>query len=264
MRRGGLFWGIILLLVGLLLLLSNLGVIAVDIWSAIWAVLLIVVGLGILLSVVAGPGAEGEAVNIPLEGATSASLRLRHGAGRLRVGAVADPDTLMEGTFGGGLDYRTQRRGDELDVEMSPPGFPHVITPWNWGREGLGWNVGLNGDIPLSLAFETGASEARLDLSELRVRDLRLETGASSVGVTLPASADHTQARIEAGAASVSVRVPPEVAARVRFEGGLASISVDQDRFPRTQGVYQSPDYDTAQHKVDLDIRAGVGSVDVR
>jgi hypothetical protein len=264
MRRGGLFWGIILLLVGLLLLFSNLGIIAVDIWSAIWAVLLIVVGLGILLSVVAGPDAGGEAVVIPLEGATGVSLRLRHGAGRLRVGAAADPEALMEGTFGGGLDYRTQRRGDELDVEMSPPGFPHVITPWNWGREGLGWRVGLNGGIPLSLAFETGASEARLDLSELHVTDLRLETGASSVSVTMPASADHTQARIEAGAASVSVRVPPEVAARVRFEGGLASISVDQSRFPRTQGVYQSPDYETAEHKVDLDIRAGVGSVDVR
>jgi hypothetical protein len=263
-RRSGLFWGIILLLIGLLLLLNNLGIIAVEIWSAIWAVLLIVIGLGILLSVVAGPGAGGEEVNIPLEGATSASLRLQHGAGRLRVGALADPGTLMGGTFGGGLNYRVQRRGDELDVEMSPPGFPHVITPWNWGQEGLGWRVGLNDDISLSLAFETGASDAHLDLSELRVTDLRLETGASSVSVTLPAAAGHTQARIEAGAASVSVRVPPDVAARVRFEGGLASISVDQDRFPRSQGVYQSPDYDTAQHKVDLDIRAGVGSVDVR
>lgn len=264
MRRGGLFWGIILLTVGLLLLLSNLGIIVVDIWSAIWAVLLIVVGLGVLLSVVAGPGAGAEEVSIPVEGAASANLRLRHGAGRLHVGAVADPETLMEGSFGGGLDYRTRRRGDELNVEMSPPGFPHVITPWNWGREGLGWRVGLNAGIPLSLAFATGASDARLDLTELRVTNLRLETGASSVSVTLPAGAEHTQARIEAGAASVSVRVPPEVAARVRFEGGLASISVDRDRFPRTQGVYQSPDYDTARHKVDLEIRAGVGSVDVR
>jgi hypothetical protein len=262
MRRGGLFWGIILLLVGLLLLLSNLGVIAVDIWSAIWAVLLIVVGLGILLS--GGPGTGGEQVTIPLEGATGASLRVRHGAGRLRVGPAADPEVLVGGTFGGGLDYRTRLIGDELDVEMSPPGFPHVITPWNWGQEGLGWRIGLNSDVPLSLVFETGASEAHLDLSELRVTNLQLETGASSVSVTLPAGADHTRARIEAGAASVSVRVPPEVAARVRFEGGLASISVDQGRFPRTQGVYQSPDYDTAQHKVDLDIRAGVGSVDVR
>jgi hypothetical protein len=263
MRRSGLFWGIILLLVGLLLLLSNLGIIALDVWSAIWAVLLIVVGLGVLLSVISGPGPEGEEVNIALEGAASASVRFRHGAGRLRVGAGADPEALLEGTFGGGLNRRTRRRGDELEVEMSPLGFPHVISPWNWGREGLGWRVRLNEDIPLSLTFETGASDARLDLSALRVTDLRLETGASSVSITLPAQAGHTQARIEAGAASVSVHVPPEVAARVRLEGGLASINVDQDRFPRARGVYESPDYDTAQNRVDLEVRAGVGSVEV-
>jgi hypothetical protein len=257
-------WGIILLLVGLLLLLSNLGVIAVDIWSAIWAVLLIVVGLGMLWSVVSAPGAAGEEVRIPLEGASSASLSVRHGAGRLRVSAGADPQALVEGTFGGGLDYRAQRRGDELDVDVSPPGFPDIIAPWNWGREGLGWTVRLNDGIPLSLAFETGASDARLDLSELRVTNLRLETGASSVSVTLPARAGHTQARIQAGAASVSVHVPSEVAARVRLEGGLASIEVDQGRFPRTGGVYQSPDYDTAQNRIDLEIRAGVGSLEVR
>jgi len=264
MRRSGLFWGIILLLVGLLLLLSNLGIVALDVWSAIWAVLLIVVGLGILLSVISGPGAEEEEVSIPLEGAANASVRFRHGAGRLRIGAGADPEVLLEGTFGGGLSHRTRRRGDELDVEMSPPSFSHVLTPWNWGREGLGWRVKLNDDIPLSLPLETGASDARLDLSELRVTNLRLETGASSVRVTLPARAGHTQARIEAGAASVSVRVPPEVAARVRLEGGLASINVDQNCFPRAGGVYQSPDYDTAQHRVDLEVRAGVGSVEVR
>lgn len=264
MRRSGLLWGLILLLVGVLLLLSNLGVIALDIWSAIWAVLLIVIGLGMLWSVLSGPQGEGEEVRIPLEGASAASLRLQHGAGRLRVGSGADPQALVEGTFGGGLNRRIRRRGDELDVEMTPLGFPHVIAPWNWGREGLGWRVKLNDSVPLSIGLETGASDARLDLSELHVTDLRLETGASSVKVILPAHAGHTDARIGAGAASVSVSVPSDVAARVRAAGGLASIEVDRSRFPRTGAVFQSPDYETAQNRVDLEIKAGVGSVEVR
>lgn len=264
MRRSGVLWGIILLLVGVVLLFSNLGVIAVELWPAIWAILLIVLGLGVLWSAVSGPGGESEAVSVPLEGAGSARLRVRHGAGRLRIGAGADPEALVEGTFGGGLNLRAQRKGDELDVEMSPLGFPDILTPWNWGREGLGWRIKLNDAIPLSLDIETGASDAHLDLSELRVMNLELETGASSVRVSLPARAGHTQARIQAGAASVSMLVPSDVAARVRLEGGLASIEVDQSRFPRTGGVYRSPDYDTAQNRVDLKIEAGVGSVVVR
>jgi hypothetical protein len=265
MRRSGLFWGVILLLIGLLLLLSNLGIIAVNVWGAVWAVVLIALGVGILWGIVAGSSAaETEEVAIPLEGAASARVRVKHGAGRLRVSAGAAPDALVEGTFSGGLDYQARRRGEELDVEMSPRGFPFFMSPWNWRRHGLGWTFNLNGAIPLDLAFETGAGEARLDLSELRVTDLRLQTGASSVQVTLPAQAGHTRAQIEAGAASISIRVPAEVAAQVRFEGGLASVNVDQSRFPRTGGVYRSPDYDTAQNKVDIEVEAGVGSFEVR
>jgi len=264
MRRSGLFWGIILLLVGLLLLLNNLGVVSVELWGAVWAIVLIVVGLGILWSVVAGPEAsEGETVAIPLGDAISARLRLEHTVGRLRVDGGAGAGNLLEGTFGGGVAYRARRKQDELDVEMSPRGLPYMLAPWNWGREGHGWVFGLNREISLFLALETGASDARLDLSELRVTDLRLETGASSVSVTLPAHAGHTRVRIEAGAASVSLRVPPGVAARVRFKGALASLDVDRDRFPRTDGVYQSPDYNAAENSVDIEVDAGIGSLRV-
>lgn len=264
MRRSGLFWGVILLLVGLLLLLNNLGIVAVDVWGAIWAVVLIALGVGILWGAVVGFGAaEGEEVAIPLEDASSARVRVKHGAGRLRVTGGASSGVLAEGTFSSGVDVRSQRKGGELDVEVSPRGLPFVMGPWNWGREGIGWRFRLNGEIPLSLAFETGANEARLDLSDLQVTDLRLETGASSMNVTLPAGAGQTRVRIQAGAASVSLRVPPDVAARIRFKGALASVSVDQDRFPRTGGIYLSPDYDTAENKVHIEVEAGIGSVRV-
>lgn len=264
MRRGGLFWGIILLLVGLLLLLNNLDVIAVDVWGAMVAVVLIAVGVSLLWGMLAGSGAvQGDEVAIPLEGAGHARIRVKHGAGRLRVSGGTSPDALVEGTFSSGLRYRTQLSGEELDVEMSPGGFPFGLMPWSWGREGLGWSFALNSEIPLSLSFETGASDAHLDLSEVRVSDLRLSTGASSVNVTLPSHAGRTQVRVEAGAASVALRVPPGVAGRVRFQGALASVHVDQNRFPRRGGVYQSPDYDTAEDRVDIEIEAGIGSLRV-
>ena len=131
---------------------------------------------------------------------------------------------------------------------------------WGTGTT-LDWSFGLNSGLSLRLEFETGAGEARIDLTHLQVTDLRLQTGASSTDVTLPADAGQTQARIEAGAASVTVRVPSGVAARIRVAGGLASINVDRDRFPREGSIYLSPDYDTASNKVDLDIETGVGSI---
>lgn len=266
MRRGTLFWGSILILFGILLLLNNLGILDVNVWSLIWPLFLIALGVWTLWGVFFGrPSVETEEVAIPLEGAAQARVRIRHGAGRLRVDAGAGPGELAAGTFDGGLDHRVKREGDMLDVEMRVPAGSHFFFPWMWGPwHTLNWSFGLNGEIPLSLDLETGASDMRLDLTDLRVTDLRLQTGASATDLTLPANAGHTRVKISAGAASVTVRVPSGVAARVRVSGALAGITVDKSRFPREGGVYQSPDYDTAPNKVDVNIETGVGSIDIR
>jgi hypothetical protein len=39
---------------------------------------------------------------------------------------------------------------------------------------------------------------------------------------------------------------------------------VDQSRFPRVGAAYQSPNYETAPNRVEMDIHVGAGSVDVR
>jgi hypothetical protein len=40
-------------------------------------------------------------------------------------------------------------------------------------------------------------------------------------------------------------------------------VTIDQDRFPQRGGVHESPDYDTAEHKLDINIETGVASVAV-
>jgi len=268
MNKSTLFWGGILILAGILLLLNSLGILDVNMWSLIGPLFLIALGVWVLWGVIVGPRSiEAEEATIPLEGAGWARVRIRHGAGCLHVDAGAGAGELAAGTFGGGLDRRVRRDGDMLDVEMRVPSrsFPRFVTPRMWGPgHTLDWSFGLNGEIPLSLDLETGASETRLDLADLRVTDLRLQTGASATDLTLPANARHTRVNIGSGAASVTIRVPSGVAARIRAKSGLAAITVDQSRFPRMGDTYLSPDYDTAPNRVDVNIETGVGSVDVR
>jgi len=261
MGRGNLFWGVILIIGGSLLLLDNLGLLNVNVWSLIWPLFLIGLGVRALWGAVAArQSPRDEQAAIPLEGAASARVRVHHGAGRLDIHSGAGPDELAAGTFGGGLDYRARRAGETLEVDM------HVresfTFPWMWGPgRSLDWSFGLNSGIPLSLELKTGASESRLELADLRVTDLRLETGASATRITLPANAGRTRAEIRAGAASVELQVPPGVAARIRIRGGLSSANVDAARFPRMGDVYQSQDYHTAANTADIDIETGVGSV---
>lgn len=262
MQRNSIFWGVILVLAGGLLLLDNLNILNVNIWGLFWPVLLIALGAWFLWGTLNRREVEMEHANVPLEGASRARLRIRHGAGRLNLSAGAPMGDLAEGDFGGGVDVQSRRQGDLLDTSLS---VPVQFAPFQWAPgSSLDWTLGLARDVPISLDFETGASESFIDLSELRVSDVRLKSGASSTRLTLPANAGFTRASIETGAAAVRVEIPSGVAAQIRAHSGLASVTVDTQRFPRNGDVYQSPDYDGAANKVELRIETGVGSVDVR
>ncbi len=261
MRRGAIFWGGMLVLFGLLFLLSNLGLVDLDVWSLFWPILLIGAGLWFLYGYFVRPQADVEHAAIPLEGADRARLRVNHAAGKLSVYAGAGAGSLAEGDFTGGLDLSSRRSGDTLDVSMKVPTQVFVF-PFGPGTT-LDWSFGLARQVPLELEFETGANDAQLDLTDLQVSRLQLKSGASSTVVRLPASAGLTQVSVETGAASVKLYVPQGVAARISGSSGLASIQVDEQRFPRAGAYNQSPEYETAENKVEITISVGVGSVDV-
>jgi hypothetical protein len=232
----------------------------VNIWGVIWPLVLIAFGIWTLLGSVFRKTPQTERANVPLEGASRARVRLAHGAGRLHVGAGAQDGDLLEGDFGGGVELEQHRSGDQLDVRLA---VPVQFIPFGPGSA-LNWDVRIHPNLPLTLEIDGGANEARLDLSELQVTDLFLKSGASSSEVILPANAGNTRVQVESGAASVTVQVPQNVAARIRWSGGLSSIQVDTLRFHKMGDLYQSPDYDTAANRADISVQMGVGSVNIR
>jgi hypothetical protein len=267
-HRGAFFWGGVLILVGILLFLNNMGWLAVDVWKVLLPSLVILVGLMTLWAATRPrePLAE-QSLELPLEGASRAKVLIRFGAGRLTLAGGAGAGSIVEGSFRGGVEHSLNRSGNELGLELRVPSdfFLNFVSPWTWWTgPRLEWDARLNETVPLDVDIETGASDSRLDLSGLRVEKLRLSSGASSVEVTMPSAVGHTEARIESGAASLTIRVPAGVAARIEMESGLASASVDAARFPKVGKIYQSSDFDTAASRLDLHVEAGVASVDIR
>jgi hypothetical protein len=262
MRRSGVFWGLILVLAGVLFLLDSLNILDINIWGILWPLFLIILGAWFLMGTFFRRSIKTEHANLPLDGAARANVRVLHAAGRLKVGSGAGQGDLLIGDFGGGLDLRSHHIGDLLEATLSMPAQMFPFFDWPGGN--LDWSFNLARDIPLSLDLETGANEAHVDLTDLVVNDIRIQSGASSTEVTFPARAGLTRARIGAGAASIQLNVPPGVAALIRTRGGLSSIRVDESRFPRMGDTYRSLDYDSALNKLDLEIEMGVGSVEIR
>jgi hypothetical protein len=266
MRRGNLFWGFLIIIVGVIFFFSSIGLFkGINPWNFIWPVFLIVLGVWILFGNLLGRRFRGETqqVTIPLEGATSARVKIGHGAGRLALDSHAGPGELLSGSVVGGYRSNIDRRNGELQVKLRPPEDAFPFMSWGWSR-GLDWSLGLTREIPLSLEISMGANEAILDLTDLRLTELQVHTGASGTKISLPANAGYTRVSCEAGAAGLELKVPSGVAARIRYRGGLSSITVDSSRFPHIGGEYRSSDYDSAANKVDIDVQMGVGSVDVR
>jgi hypothetical protein len=213
------------------------------------------------------PAVPPEDADVSLDGAAEAAVTVRHGAGRLTIGAGAAEGKLLSGRFGGGLETTRSVQGGRLRVEMRVKDrdpWHYIFGPWGRGWGGmLDWDFTLNPSIPLSLRLETGASESRLSLGELQVKELVLKTGASSTTVELPSAAGLTRVSVESGAAAVRLRVPAGVAASISVRSALAGVNVDAKRFPRSAGGWASPDYDKAANKVEISVETGVGSIDI-
>jgi hypothetical protein len=268
MRSSRLFWAIMLVGFGFVLLANNLGIMNVNIWRFFWPVFLIGLGIWFLIGTTTSSGMmEMLDGSVDLDDSERASILVKHGAGQFELSGIAEPGKLVSGKFAGGLDARVTKTGSTLNVVLQPGrhSFPDVFFPGNWiGSKGLQWNFGLSNELPLDLVFEIGAVDAHLDLTSLQVKHIELKTGASSTDLKLPAAAGMTYLKVEAGAASVVIQVPAGVAARVETEAGLASVDVDQSRFPKTGGIYQSADYEAAENKVQIKIETGVSSIEIR
>ena len=286
--------GLFLITVGVVLLLQTLEVLSWDIWGELWKfwpVLIIVIGVGILLGRRAPLLASG-IVAILLVGSVAAAAWMSAGEDGLdRISHLQEPlgeTRVLEATlkFGAGTitlgdlpegspnlveaEFRSSGRPEEAAHSLTRSGekaelvLERTASAFFGGSVTQEWDVLLSPDVTINLVVQSGASDITLDLEDLQVTDLRVGTGASNTRVVLPGATEFTSAKIAVGAADLTVEVPQGVAARIDTDTGLASVNINETRFPKANGYNQSPDYDTAEHRVALEIDGGLASIKVR
>lgn len=264
MRRSSLGWGVVLLLLGALMLADASGLRlpgGARPLSFFWPLVLILLGAWMILGVTMRRRVmTSEQASVDLQGASEAAVTINFGAGELQISGGASLGQLVSGTFVGGLEQSSRRDGNRLNVRMNPPSPSFMFIPH---FDGYDWDLRLNSEIPMALTMQMGANKADVDLSSMRVTDLKVETGASQASFTLP-SRGRVRADFSLGAASLTVNVPAGVAARIRASHGVSDVKVDQNRFPRTGEYYQSPDFETAENAAEIKIEAGAAEIRIQ
>lgn len=122
-------------------------------------------------------------------------------------------------------------------------------------------NISLNPAVLWDITAEIGAGEADFDLSGYRVNRLKLDTGVTSTDVKLGDRSDLTTVDIDAGVAGITLNVPKTSGCRVKKDG----LSLTElDGFDKVGDYYQTPGYEGAAKKINIDFDGGIVKLEVR
>ncbi len=279
-------WGVILLFVGIVLLLQNFNLLPWGLWGTLWRfwpALLIIIGLDILAShynpwltsalVLAVLGAcLGLAIwqhglspspamseySQPLGELRRAEVQMDFAGGSLKLASLPpDSANLAEAKCQEGkikADFEQQDGVGHLHLSNEKKERP----PW----KGIGaeLEVNLSPSIPLALQVKSAAVNLNLDISQLKVTELKLNLDAGNCQLKMP-SEGAIQALIEANAANLEVIIPPEMAARVEAKTNLSLLEIDETRFPREGNYYTSPNFETSRNQLYLKLNCNAGRV---
>jgi hypothetical protein len=114
------------------------------------------------------------------------------------------------------------------------------------------WNLDLN----------LGAARIDLDLTQLTVEHLSLNTGATRARIKLGDRAKESEVEVNAGASSITISVPESAGCELRVDAPLSSKHF-RGFTKVADGEYRSENYSSAEKKISVSVHAGVSSVKV-
>jgi hypothetical protein len=200
---------------------------------------------------------------VALDGATRAEVGLHMSAGELRVRG-ADQEALLDGSF----EYNRERLRPEIDYRrFGETGILQVRHARRhsipFGRVRNRWDLDLSKAVPLDLDIELGAGQSDIDLRGLKLERLEIDMGVGEMTLDLQGAHERSfDVKIDGGVGSGRIYVPFGVGVRIKVDGGLGSI--DTRGLTKQAGAYVNEAYGKSAVTIEVDINAGIGSLDLR
>ncbi len=104
------------------------------------------------------------------------------------------------------------------------------------------------------------------DLGNANFQRLRVEGGLGSVFIDLSGDwrRHDAEMKVEVGLGSAKIKLPPGLGVEINAEDNfLSSIDLDRDLRKLRKGTHRSENWETAQHRLIIDVELGLGSLKV-
>jgi hypothetical protein len=287
---GRLFWGLLFIVVGSLVLANNFHILDVNwmnVWqlwplaiiaagvsilsvrSWIWRILTILLMLVTFTMIVFAALADYPNVNTSPQRSTDAVVRrvsptinnaevtIKAGLSDLRI-ATADQDAIATVNLKSNHTSLTQssfRDGDTQRISFSSEAGNGIWT----GDVKSSWDVRLTRSLPLNVNVDAGASDANIDVSQAQLRSIDVDASASNLTLKLGSQEESTKINMNAGASSITIKAPKTSGIRLTLDNGLSSKQI-ADLVEVGKDTYESPNYSEATKKIELTGKIGVSS----
>ncbi len=281
-QKRSLFWPLILIAVGAIWLLSNLGVLqpaSIGMLFRLWPLILIIIGLDLLfarsnprlgtiialggvvvivalmllgpaLGLVKSMDVKEASYNEPVGNATSAQVNLDIGVATTTIKALDDSNDLFKADlrYVGEVEFKSAGDSKKI-INLSQKNNTGSTDFFGWFDQprNLHWDIALNMNIPMALVVNSGVSDSTLSLSNLKITDLRVSGGVGTVNLSLPNMDDPYNVVLNGGVGDMKVDMAANSAIDFEIKGGVGQVIIDV------------PD-DVA---VKVDANTGVGSINV-
>ena len=288
------FWPVVLIVIGLIALLVDLNVISADRLyrlADLWPLILIVIGLelivrrtlqgaavdiaAVLILVIAGVGAIAYVAAGPaIPGGThtlsasdqvgslsAATLDVNVGAADLTV--VGDP-SLGPDLYRAVLTYSGPKPAVTLDkatgdLQISQPGQFGIF-----GSRHLAIDLHLSPAVSWSISLNSGATNATLKLTNVKVTSIESNTGATRLDITVGPPTGIVQISANGGALTVRVHRPSGTEVSVQVSGGAVNLTADGHHAGAIGSArWQSDGYANASAAYAIEVNGGACTVTV-
>ncbi|MCX7798618.1 MAG: DUF5668 domain-containing protein [Melioribacter sp.] len=189
-----------------------------------------------------------------------AKLNLKAGAGRLEIGPPTDKLINIE-NFGSLTDYElnVSKKNSIYSVNFGPQ---KSTFHFSVGKIKSRININLNENPIWDLELNFGAVKSKFDLSYYKIRNLEMNTGASSIVIKLGDKFDSTNVDINLGAAKLEIYIPKDSGCQLQNNMFPVLINFDVMK-KKNANFYETENFAQAKKKILIRLNGGVSSIKI-
>lgn len=136
---------------------------------------------------------------------------------------------------------------------------------WFWSGWGeKDWTITLTNKIPLDLKIYARASEGELNLSDLRLTNLKLDLKATNFNLKLGDLVDQLNGKVESDASQLEILIPEDTGLKIENHAQLISTSFRDISIMEYDHIFQTSNFDQASKKIILSLEGSVTRLVVR